>query len=57
METVAVKGEFENGNKIFLYLSDIDLECDNTAYVTTSRHQAVNIGMFLAERTRGRPIR
>lgn len=26
METVAVKGEFENGNKIFLYLSDIDLE-------------------------------
>ena len=45
METVAVKGEFENGNKIFLYLSDIDLE-SSYSYVTTSRHQAVNIGMF-----------
>ena len=45
METVAVKGEFENGNRIFLYLSDIDLE-SSYSYVTTSRHQAVNIGMF-----------
>ena len=33
------------GNKIFLYLSDIDLE-SSYSYVTTSRHQAVNIGMF-----------
>ena len=45
METMAVKGEFENGNKVFLYLSDIDLE-SSYSYVTTSRHQAVNIGMF-----------
>lgn len=45
METVAVKGEFENGNRIFLYLSDIDLE-SSYSYVTTSRHQPVNIGMF-----------
>lgn len=45
MERMAVNGEFENGNKVFLYLSDIDLE-SSYSYVTTSRHQAVNIGLF-----------
>lgn len=45
MEKLAVNGEFPNGNKVFLYLSDIDLE-SSYSYVTTSKHQAVNIGLF-----------
>lgn len=45
MEKLAVNGEFPNGNKVFLYLSDIDFE-SSYSYVTTSKHQAVNIGLF-----------
>ena len=43
MEKMAVNGEFENGNKVFLYLSDIALEA-SYSYDTPSKHQAVNLG-------------
>ena len=45
MERIACNGEFGNGNRVFLYLSDIDLE-SSYSYVTTGKHQAVNIGLF-----------
>lgn len=45
MEKIATDGEFANGNKVNLFLSDIDLEA-GYSYVSTSKYMGVNIGLF-----------
>lgn len=45
MEKIAADGEFANGNKVNLYLSDIDLE-SSYSYVSTTKYKGVNIGLF-----------
>lgn len=45
LERIAAAGEYPNGNKVFLYLSDIDLEA-TYSYVEASKFRFAGIGIF-----------
>lgn len=44
-ERMADKGEYENGNKINLYLSDVDLEA-SYSIVSSQRYKVAGVGLF-----------
>lgn len=44
-ERMAVEGEYENGNRVGLYLSEVDLEAAYT-YVSSERYKVAGIGLF-----------
>lgn len=45
MEEITVNGQYANGNKVFCYLSDVDLEATYN-YVSTTNHKISSIGIF-----------
>lgn len=44
-EKMAARGEYENGNKVNLYLSEVDLEACYS-YVSSERYKVAGIGLF-----------
>lgn len=45
MERIAACGAFDNGNKVFFYLSGVDVE-STCCYVSTARRKVAGIGLF-----------
>ena len=44
-EKMAAEGEYENGNKVNFYLSEVDLEA-SYAYISSERYKVAGIALF-----------